>query len=121
MRFIRFFAAIAAIAFLATPTAAQSGQCSFGMQMCGTPRTGGGCFNPAYATCSEGIVCSTGMIGCAPGAYGKGGCIRPNYSYCTQGLICETGMVVCAPGAKGRGGCFRPNYASCDNGNIHSR
>ena len=120
MHFIRIIAAIAAVAFLATPALSQSGQCSFGMQQCGVSKTGGGCYNPTYSICSDGIVCSRGMIGCAAGAYGKGGCVRPNYAYCTQGLICETGMSVCAPGKKGPGGCFRPNYGSCDDGNIRT-
>ena len=118
MQLIKIIAALAVFAFLAVPAQAQSGRCSFGMQQCGDSKTGGGCYNPTYSTCSDGIVCSHGMVGCAAGAYGKGGCSRPNYSYCTQGLICETGMVVCAPGSKGKGGCYRPNYARCDNGDI---
>jgi hypothetical protein len=120
MRFIEFVAMIAAIGILATPALAQPGQCPSGMQMCGTPKTGGRCYNPVRAGCSEGLICTKGMIGCAAGAWGKGGCIRPSDSRCDKGMICSKQMLTCAPGAKGNGGCYARGYSSCDDGAITS-
>ena len=121
MRVLKFIAIAAALVFTAVPSQAQSsGMCPRDMQMCGTAKTGGGCYNPNYSWCTEEVLCSKGMMGCRAGAYGKGGCIRPNYAFCEQGMICQTGQAVCAPGPNGSGGCFTPGRSRCEGGNIKS-
>ncbi len=72
----------------------------------------GGCYKSGYATCTSGLVCSSGMRACPPGAYGKGGCYKSGYATCNSGLTCGSGMRVCAKQGK-KPYCYNSTYSRC--------
>ena len=102
MSVIKLFAALATIAFLATPaSAAPAKSCPSGMSYCAKGGWGsGGCYKPGYASCTNGKVCSSGVRACGPGTGGNGGCYKPGYASCTNGMVCSSGMRPVCPAAR---------------------
>src|SRR5262249_31149918 len=73
---------------------------------------GAGCYDPAYATCHNGLVCSTALSPCI-GRYGTG-CYNSAYATCSDGLVCPRPLQACfgPHGAQ----CYDPNRATCGTG-----
>lgn len=94
----------------------QSDVCTFGTVPC-QGGYGGGCYNPAYATCHNGLICSHALAPCV-GQYGAG-CYNPAYATCSNGLVCATPLQPCF----GRHGaqCFDPGRATCEAGQSQRR
>jgi hypothetical protein len=90
----------------AIPGAAQ--ECPFGAVFC-SGRHGAGCYNPTYAACHDGLICSNMTSPCL-GRYGTG-CYNPAYATCYDGLVCTTPLQPC-PGLHGAR-CYDPSRATC--------
>ena len=70
---------------------------------------GEGCYDPAYATCTNGVICEKSLAPCV-GRFGAG-CYNPAYATCTEGAVCPTPLRPCF----GRHGmaCYDPSRATC--------
>jgi hypothetical protein len=80
-------------------------------------RYGSGCYNSAYATCSDGLICPLGAQPCI-GRYGAG-CYNPAYASCSAGLVCTQPLRPCLRphGAT----CYNPATATCAAGRRKHR
>jgi hypothetical protein len=90
--------------------------CSAGTVPC-VGRYGTGCYNPGYATCSNGLICPSGAQPCV-GQYGAG-CYNPSYASRSAGLICSQPLRPCL-GSHGAT-CYNPATATCAAGRRKSR
>lgn len=90
--------------------------CSFSAVPC-QGRYGAGCYDPAYATCHDGLMCAHGTSPCI-GRYGAG-CYNPAYATCFDGVVCSTPLQPCfgAHGAQ----CYDPSKATCAAGQRQFR
>ena len=90
--------------------------CTFSTVPC-QGRYGEGCYDPAYATCHDGLICSNSLSPCI-GRYGTG-CYNPAYATCSNGLVCPTPLQPCF----GRYGaqCYDPSKATCGAGRMPLR
>lgn len=75
-------------------------------------RYGAGCYDPAYATCHDGLMCAHATSPCI-GRYGAG-CYNPAYATCFDGVVCSTPLQPCfgPHGAQ----CYDPGKATCAAG-----
>src|SRR5918911_1514238 len=95
----------------ATPSASQ--ECPLGAAFC-SGRHGAGCYDPIYAACHDGLVCSNMMSPCL-GRHGAG-CYNPAYATCYDGLVCTTPLQPCFGPHGAR--CYDPGRATCAAGLI---
>ena len=70
---------------------------------------GEGCYDPAYATCTNGVICDKTLAPCA-GRFGAG-CYNRAYATCTDGVICQMPLRPCF-GPHGAS-CYDPSRATC--------
>ena len=100
------------IVFLVVPHAA-IGQtvCAFSAVPC-EGWYGAGCYDPAYATCYNGLICTNTSSPCI-GRYGAG-CYNPAYATCSDGLVCTRPLQPCF-GPRGAQ-CYDPSRATCWTG-----
>ena len=112
MRIIAAVLGLLVLLFLVVPHVAV-GQtvCAFSAVPC-EGRYGVGCYDPAYATCSDGLICGNALSPCI-GRHGAG-CYNPAYATCSDGLVCPTPLQPCfgPHGAQ----CYDPSRATCGTG-----
>ena len=93
------------------PSASQ--ECPLGAAFCGG-RYGVGCYDPVYAACHNGLICSNVMSPCL-GHYGAA-CYNPAYATCYNGMVCTTPLQPCF-GPYGAH-CYDPGRATCATGHV---